>query len=150
VLAACDRLADGETLDEPARARIATLVDCLAADGARAIAVASRPWRDAPRDPTAEDECGLAFEGLCTFADPPKATAAPAVRRLTAQGARVVILSGDDPRVVSRLAGLVGLRAETPLTGADIALLSPDALKVRPNTSACRTPWPIWRPCRTI
>ena len=107
------------------------LINDLASQGLRAIAIASRPWTGQPRDPTLDDEKGLVFEGLCTFADPPKATAAAAVARLAAQGVRVVILSGDDPRVVSRLAGLVNLRAQSAISGLGVARLSPDALKVR-------------------
>jgi Mg2+-importing ATPase len=125
VLPACVGMADAE------RARIAALVDKLAGDGQRAIAVATRTWTGAPRDPTAQDEQGLTFVGLCTFADPPKPTAAAAVARLAAAGVRVVILSGDDPRVVSRLAGLVSLEHPAALSGADVAKLSPDALQVR-------------------
>ncbi|KAH2777188.1 hypothetical protein KXW38_009454, partial [Aspergillus fumigatus] len=41
------------------------------------------------------------------------------------------ILSGDDPVVVKRLAGLVVLNAERVLSGADIAELSDDALAVQ-------------------
>jgi Mg2+-importing ATPase len=131
VLARCDRPVGGGPLDDAERMRIAGLVERLAGEGLRAIAVASRPWTGELRDPTAEDEQALEFEGLCTFADPPKATAASAVERLAAQGVRVVILSGDDPRVVGRLAGLVCLGSKPVLTGADVAKLSPEALRVK-------------------
>jgi soluble P-type ATPase len=50
---------------------------------------------------------------------------------LAAAGVRVVILSGDDPLVVGRLAGLVGLRAQKVITGSDLAKLSADALLVQ-------------------
>ena len=58
---------------------------------------------------TPSDEADLIFEGICAFADPPKATCTGAIARLAAAGIRVKILSGDDPVVVKRLAGLVGL-----------------------------------------
>ena len=103
----------------------------LASNGLRAVAVASRPWTGPPRDPTANDETNLAFEGLCIFADPPKATAPAAVARLAAAGVRVVILSGDDPLVVGRLAKIVGLRAQQAIAGADLNVLSTDALRVQ-------------------
>ncbi len=74
------------------------------------------------------------YEGLCAFADPPKATCTAAIARLAAAGIRVKILSGDDPVVVKRLAGLVGLQFETVLSGADIAQLSDDALAVQVQT----------------
>jgi len=134
VLPLCARGRSGKTakaFSAADRKRIRGLIDDLASQGLRSIAIASRPWTGKPRDPTADDEKALVFEGLCTFADPPKATAAAAVARLAAQGVRVVILSGDDPRVVSRLAGLVDLRSQAAITGADLAKLSPDALAVR-------------------
>ena len=106
-------------------------VRTLAAKGLRAVAVASRPWTGAPRDPTIEDVAAMTFEGLCTFADPPKASAPAAVARLAAAGVRVVILSGDDPLVVGRLAGLVGLRAQSVITGTQLNRLSVAALGVR-------------------
>ena len=100
-------------------------------DGLRTIAVASRAWSGALNVVTAADESDLTFEGLCAFADPPKATAAAAVARLGAAGIALKILSGDDPVVVKRLAGLVGLKADKVLSGADIAHLSDDALAVQ-------------------
>ena len=114
------------------RAATIALVHSLAEkDGLRTIAVASRTWEGAARDPATEDEAGLEFEGLCAFADPPKPTAAAAIARLAAAGVRLKILSGDDPIVVRRLAGLVGLRADRVLSGSDIMHLSDDALAVQ-------------------
>ena len=116
------------------RSAIADRVRALAEEGLRAVAIASRPWSGDPRDPTAADESGLVFEGLCAFADPPKPTAAAAIARLAAAGVRLKILSGDEPVVVRRLAGLVGLDAGQVLSGADIAGLSDDALAVQVQT----------------
>ena len=86
-------------------------------EGLRAIAIASRPWTGATHEVEAADETDLVFEGLCAFADPPKPTAAAAIARLAAAGIRLKILSGDDPVVVKRLAGLVGLNADTRPVG---------------------------------
>ena len=77
------------------------------------------------------DEKDLVFEGICAFADPPKPTAAAAIARLANAGVRLKILSGDDPIVVKRLAGLVGLNAGRILSGTDIAALSDEALAVQ-------------------
>lgn len=103
-------------------------------DGLRTIAVATRIWEGATCDPGTADEAALVFEGLCAFADPPKPTAAAAIARLAAAGVRLKILSGDDPVVVRRLTGLVGLHADRVLSGADIAHLSDDALAVQVRT----------------
>ncbi len=130
VLGCCGTV-DGAALDDAARKAALKSVQALAAQGLRAVAVASRPWSGAPRDPSAEDETGLAFEGLCTFADPPKASAPAAVARLAAAGVRVVVLSGDDPLVVERLAKIVGLRAQRVVTGSELTKLTVEALRVR-------------------
>jgi len=138
VLALCSSQRRGETtvaLGEAERAAALAKVHALAeADGLRTIAVASREWPGETHDPVTGDETGLMFEGLCAFADPPKPTAAAVIARLEAAGVRLKILSGDDPVVVQRLAGLVGLNAGRVLSGSDIAHLSDDALAVQVRT----------------
>ena len=130
VMEACAS-AGGAPFDAAARKAALARVHDLASNGLRAVAVASRPWTGPPNDPTPNDETNLVFEGLCTFADPPKASAPAAVARLAAAGVRVVILSGDDPLVVGRLAKIVGLRAQEAIVGADLNILSIDALRVQ-------------------
>lgn len=137
VLALCTAQRSGETTSAMGVSEQAQAIDrvhALAADGLRTIAIASRPWSGTTHDVEPSDEAALTFEGFCAFADPPKATAAAAIARLAAAGIRLKILSGDDPVVVKRLAGLVGLNAEKVLSGADIAGLSDDALAVQVQT----------------
>jgi P-type Mg2+ transporter len=117
------------SMDDAARQAAADRVHALAAEGLRTIAIASRPWNGPAREVETADE--LVFEGLCAFADPPKPTAAAAIARLASAGIRLKILSGDDPVVVRRLAGLVGLNPERILSGSDIAKLGDDALAVQ-------------------
>ncbi len=121
----------GCAVSEADRAAVLAQVRALAEQGQRAIAIASRPWTGHTHAPTPDDETNLVYAGLCAFADPPKATAPAAVARLQAAGIRLKILSGDDPVVVGRLAGLVGLATSRVLSGADIAKLSDDALAVQ-------------------
>jgi Mg2+-importing ATPase len=134
VLAISSTFRIGDTpvaVDEATRDAVLAQVLALAEQGLRAIAIGSRLWTTLPRPPEAVDEANMVFEGLCAFADPPKATARAAVARLKAAGIRLKILSGDDPVVVGRLAGLVGLATKRVLSGADIAKLSDDALAVQ-------------------
>jgi P-type Mg2+ transporter len=134
VVALCTRQrrgADVLAMDAGAQTAAAERVHALAQDGLRTVAIASRPWSQPTREVETADETDLVFEGLCAFADPPKATAAAAIARLAAAGVRLKILSGDDPVVVKRLAGLVGLNAKQILSGSDIAALSDDALAVQ-------------------
>lgn len=134
VLALCTARRTGETataMSESEQAQAIGLVHALARNGLRTIAVASRPWLGTTHGVETADETDLVLEGLCAFADPPKATAAAAIARLAAADVKLKILSGDDPVVVRRLAGLVGLNAEKVLSGADIAALGDDALAVQ-------------------
>jgi len=130
VLAACSTV-NGQPLTAKDRQGALDRVRELAKQGLRTVAVAQRPWAGPARDPLSEDEADLAFEGLCTFADPPKASAPAAVARLAAAGVRVVILSGDDPLVVQRLSKIVGLRAGRVIGGPELDRLSVEALRVR-------------------
>ncbi len=130
VLELCTTQRSG-VMDDDARTAAMARVHQLAAEGLRCVAIASRPWSGATREVETEDETGLVFEGFCAFADPPKPTAAAAITRLAESGVSLKILSGDDPVVVKRLAGLVGLNAERVLSGADIAELSDEALAVQ-------------------
>ena len=134
VLALCTRqrkAAEAQAMAEDGRSAAEQRVQALAGDGLRTVAIASRPWSGPTREVETADEAELVFEGLCAFADPPKPTAAAAIARLAGAGIRLKILSGDDPVVVRRLAGLVGLNAEQILSGRDIAALSDDALAVQ-------------------
>jgi Mg2+-importing ATPase len=119
------------SMDAKDRTAVLEQVRGLAEEGLRAVAVASRAWSGDKTVVTSAEETGMIFEGLCAFADPPKPTATAAIARLAAAGVRLKILSGDDPVVVRRLAGLVGLSAERVLSGADVAGLSDDALAVQ-------------------
>ena len=133
VLALCARQRRGTemlVMDAGGRSAAEQHVHTLAQGGLRTVAIASRPWSGPTREVETADERELVFEGLCAFADPPKPTAAAAIARLAGAGIRLKILS-DDPVVVKRLAGLVGLNAEQVLSGSDIAALSDDALAVR-------------------
>jgi len=111
--------------------RVSALVQSLAEQGLRAVAIASRPWEGEVRELAASDEMHLVYEGLCVFADPLKESAAAAIARLAVSGVQVKVLSGDDPIVVKRLGGLVGLDVGTVPTGSQIAALSDDALAVQ-------------------
>jgi Mg2+-importing ATPase len=134
VLACCTRQRNGTepvAMDATTRNEAIKAVHALAGDGLRAVAVASRPWPEKPHEVEGADEKDLVFEGICAFADPPKPTAAAAIARLASAGVQLKILSGDDPIVVKRLAGLVGLNADKILSGTDIAALSDEALAVQ-------------------
>ena len=89
------------------------------AAGNRVIAVATRSG-DELRELTPADETGLAFRGLLVFLDPPKASAAGALRRLHDLGIAVKVVSGDNAEVSAKVCADLGLPATAPLTGRDV------------------------------
>jgi Mg2+-importing ATPase len=104
----------------------------LNAEGLRVVAVAVKTL---PPDQTAysvADESGLTLIGYIAFLDPPKETAAPALRQLAAHGITVKVLTGDNDLVTAQVCREVGLcRAggEAVLLGSQVEALGDDALK---------------------
>jgi P-type Mg2+ transporter len=127
VLEACSRSSDGASLDEAARERLDRLYDAWSAQGTRVLAVAERQVRTKPSYGR-EDERDLSFMGFLTFSDRPKAGVREALCELAELGVTVKVITGDSKRVAEHVAGLVGLRAERILTGAELDKLSGDAL----------------------
>lgn len=129
-----DRRRDGQAsvdLDDKGRDAITAKLNGFASQGLRAIAVATKSCATPGNSLAPGDEADLIFEGFCTFADPPKESADGALKRLAAAGVRVKVLSGDNPLVVARIAGLVGLNADAILAGPELATLSDEALAAR-------------------
>jgi Mg2+-importing ATPase len=97
------------------------LADEFAA-GRRVVAVATRPAPDltalAP-----EDERELELAGLLLFADPPKAGAAAAVRRLRDLDITIKIVTGDNAVVAQKVAQDLGFGQVRALSGTEIDLL---------------------------
>jgi P-type Mg2+ transporter len=97
--------------------------DALSADGFRVLAVA---YRAVPPKPAygKEDESDLVLLGYVAFLDPPKETAAAAIKALREHGVDVKILTGDNELVTKAVCKHVGVRRRRVLLGADVAKLS--------------------------
>lgn len=118
-------------LDDAARVRINALFDSLGEDGFRVLGIA---WRDVPSDhPHAivSDESELVFAGFAAFLDPPKASAAEALKALAASGVAVKIVTGDNERVTRHVCTQLGVAIEGVLTGTEVAAMNDDALRAR-------------------
>jgi Ca2+-transporting ATPase len=129
-------------LDDAQRARIASVVDELAAKGLRVLAVArgsfvGQAW------PTNEHEFDFEFIGLLGMADPVRPEVPAAVAECRAAGIRVVMITGDYPataRAIAHQAGLADLADSDGdvLSGDEIATLGDEALRERLATvSVC-------------
>ena len=71
------------------------------------------------------------FDGFAAFLDPPKASAAQALRDLQASGVEVKIVTGDNAQVTRYVCGELGLPVKGILSGAEIAAMDDAALSAR-------------------
>jgi cation-transporting P-type ATPase I len=111
--------------------RAGETVERLAADGLRVLAVASRSnglpdEGDIPDDAVTD----LTLVGFVGVADVPRSDAADALRRITKDGIRVVMVTGDHPATAAAIAREVGMPADSVLNGADLDGLS-EAERIR-------------------
>ena len=120
-LCADQRAADGgsEPLDA---AHWHAIVETLAAEGQRVIAVAARAVaQDQTILNTADLDRQLTLIGLIGLIDPPRAEAIDAVAECHAAGIRVKMITGDHAATARAIAGMIGLKNhDRVLTGADL------------------------------
>ena len=69
--------------------------------------------------------------GVVGLEDPLRDGAAESVRRARLAGVRVVMLTGDQPATAAAIGAQLGLEAGTIMTGAELAALSDEELRVR-------------------
>ena len=144
VLAACthvrtpdpiDASLDGERtmptqpLDAALLARTQAVTGALNAEGLRVVAVAVKTLPPGQTTYTVADETGLTLIGYIAFLDPPKESAAPALKQLAAHGIAVKVLTGDNDLVTRQVCRQVGLPADAALLGSQVEAMSDDALQ---------------------
>jgi P-type Ca2+ transporter type 2C len=126
-------------LDAGQKAHIASVVDELAAEGLRVLAVAQGRF-EGQDWPANEHDFDFTFVGLLGLADPVRPQVPAAIAECRAAGIRVVMITGDYPataQAIARQAGLAESAAEV-LSGDEMATLSDDALRERMATvSVC-------------
>jgi len=120
-----------QPLDETVRARLQSLQDSLGREGFRVLGIA---WRTVAADhphAVVDDETELVFAGFAAFLDPPKESAAHALKALEASEVKVKILTGDGELVTRHLCDQLGMKVTGVLTGSEIQALDDAALSVR-------------------
>jgi Mg2+-importing ATPase len=127
VLAVCDRIGSGAPLDAERRTQVEQRYRDWSGKGIRVIAVAARSI-DARPSYGRQDEVNLSFLGFLTFLDRPKDGAKQALADLAQLGVSVRLITGDNRLVAEHVAGLVGMRTDRTLTGAELARLDDAAL----------------------
>ena len=106
------------------------MVEHLAAEGQRVIAVANRPVRQSQTILNASDLDGkLTLIGLIGLIDPPRPEAIDAVAECHAAGIDVKMITGDHAATARAIAAVIGLKhCEEVLTGADLEAMDETAL----------------------
>jgi len=131
MLAICTQARIGdvtEPMTDEKRAEIRAMTRRLNDDGLRVLVVAIRQDPSAERAYGVKDEAGLTAVGCLAFLDPPKDSAATAIRALHHHGVAVKVITGDNEAVTRKICAEVGLDVVGSVQGRDIEQLDDDAL----------------------
>ena len=105
--------------------------------GMRVLAVAQKSYIEKVGNFSVSDEKEMVLIGFLAFLDPPKPSAAEAIKQLYEYGVEVKILSGDNDIVVKAIGRQVGIDTSYSLTGPDIENMDETILKERVKTTTC-------------
>jgi len=114
------------------------LADDLNAQGFRVIALAYKTMPGAPDVPVyaVKDESDLVLLGFLAFLDPPKDTAAEALKQLHALNVDVKVLTGDNEIVTAYICREVGIAVDHLLAGPQIEAMSDAELADAANATS--------------
>lgn len=115
-------------LTEEIRQEILAEVAQLNEQGLRVLGVSYRSDLDADYEYTVKDESDMILTGYLAFLDPPKPSAAPAIKALDEYGVATKILTGDNEKVTEAVCEKVGLDAKNILLGSMIETMSDEEL----------------------
>ena len=124
-----------EPLTPELRKVVFAKVNELNDNGMRVIVVAQKTNPSATGAFCVRDESDMVLIGYLAFLDPPKDTAAGAVKALQASGVAVKVLTGDSDKVAVFVCKAVGLDFGTPLLGDDIDNMSDECLSKAAETT---------------
>ena len=102
------------------------IADDLNAQGFRVVALAYKQMPGAADEPTyaVKDESDLILLGFLAFLDPPKETAAEALKQLRRLNVDVKVLTGDNEIITAYICKEVGMPVEHLLLGAQIEAMN--------------------------
>ena len=116
-----------ELITNDFRKKILDTVDDLNVKGFRVLAIARKDIEK--QSCSVDDECEMILMGYLAFLDPPKESAAGAIKALKEHGVRTKILTGDNEKVTKTICNQVGLEVKNMLLGGDIEKMDDDELK---------------------
>jgi Mg2+-importing ATPase len=111
-------------IEDALREQMRALTHDLNEDGLRVIAVAYKETDPKQRVYSVKDETDMVLVGFLAFLDPPKETAAEAIRALAQHGVQIKVLTGDNEVVTRKICKEVGLQVEAALLGRQIEEMS--------------------------
>jgi Mg2+-importing ATPase len=114
------------------------LADELNGQGFRVIALAYKQMPGASDEPvySVKDESDLILLGFLAFLDPPKDTAAEALKRLGSLNVDVKVLTGDNEIITAYICKEVGISVEHLLLGSQIETMSETELAEAASTTS--------------
>ncbi len=116
-------------IDADTRAAIVSQFEALSREGFRVLGIAWRAVEPTHAHAVVTDETELVFAGFAAFLDPPKESAAQALRALGEAGVAVKVVSGDNELVTQHVCAQLGLAVTGVLSGTEIATLDDHALQ---------------------
>lgn len=135
IIRLCTRFdqADDKTveMDAAGKKAIDDLFKSLARDGFHILAIAYRNVDQSHDHAKLTDETELVFAGFAAFLDPPKDSAADAIRELQADNVEVKILSGDHELVAHYVCNKLNFEVKGMLIGSELNQLDDHALQAR-------------------
>ncbi len=122
---------DGEVhrMTDELRAKAYAISERMNREGMRVLAVAQKSWIEKGREFGVDDEAEMVLIGYLAFLDPPKPSAASAIKQLHEHGVEVKVLSGDNEAVVKTICRQVGVDTTHTLTGQEIERMTDGELK---------------------
>ncbi len=104
-------------LTEDLRIKAVKIANDLNNRGMRVLGLAHKSFLDKGNNFKVEDENEMVLIGYLAFLDPPKESAAQAIRSLHKHGIEIKVLSGDNEAVVTTISRQVGINVSDKVTG---------------------------------
>lgn len=117
---------DGQvhSLTEVMRSKAQRFVEEMNAQGMRVLALAQKSFLSKENNFCIDDEKDMVLIGYLAFLDPPKESAAQAIKQLHEHGVEVKVLSGDNEAVVKAISRQVGIDTSASVTGPELEIMS--------------------------
>lgn len=117
-----------QSLTNSIRQEVLAEVAQLNEQGLRVLGVSYKTELNEDQVLSVEDERDMILTGYLAFLDPPKPSAAPAIKALAEYGVTTKILTGDNEKVTQAVCEKVGLDVERILLGSEIDTMTDQEL----------------------